>query len=82
MHSARYDIVSGALRCRLDQHRGLDFGESHLVEVVSADLSDPVSEGQVSLHLVLTQIKISVFESQIVVDIVVILDIDRRSFRL
>ena len=80
MDSARYDIVSGSFRSWLYEYRSLNFGESLLIEIVTCALDYLMSESQVSLHFVLSEVEISVLESQIIIYVVVVLDIDRRSF--
>ena len=82
MDPARNDIVSGSFRSRLDEDRSLHFGETVLVKIVSAYLHYFVPEGQVALHFALAQIEISVLESEILIYIVIVPDIDRRCFRL
>ena len=67
MYSARYDIVSRAFRCRLDENRCLNFSKALLVKIVTCAFNDLVSESQVSLHLLLSEIEVSVLEPQLIV---------------
>ena len=82
VHTARYQIVSGAFRSGLDQHRCFYFGKSVFCEIVSGQFRQIVTEGQVVLHLLFTKIQVTVFETQIVVYVIVVLDVDRRRIRL
>ena len=82
MDPARNDIVSGSFRSRFDEDRSLYFSEPVLVKIVSADFDYFVPERKIALHLALAQIEISVLESEILIDIIIVPDIDRRSFRL
>ena len=79
MDSVWHDIVSGSFRSRLDENRRLNFGETLLIEIVACALYDLVSESQVSLHLLLSEIEISVFEPELIVYVIIILYVDRRS---
>ena len=78
MYPARHDIVSGPFRSRFNEYRSLDFGESLLIEIVARALYDLMSESQISLHFVLSEVEISVLESQVIIYVIVVLDIDRR----
>ena len=78
IHPARNQVVSGPLRCGTNQHRGFHLCESLLVEIIPGQLADVVPEGQIPLHLQFPEIQIAVLQSEIHIDVVVVLDVDRR----
>ena len=82
VHSARHQIVSGALRRGFDQDRRFDLGKSVFIEIVSDQLCHLMAESEILLHLQLAQVQISVFQSQVVVYFIVVLDVDRWCLRL
>jgi len=81
VHPARNQIISGPFRSRLDQHRRFNFCKALLVKVISRDLCDIVTKSEILLHLQLPQIEISVFETKVVVYVIVVFDVNRRCFR-
>lgn len=78
IHTAGYQIVSGPLRCRLVQHRGFHFNKSVVVKVVPYNLGNLLPRKMSFLpHLGLPKVQISVFETQSLAGIVIIIDMDR-----
>ena len=62
MLSGRHNIVSGSLRRRCAQNRGLNLQESHLYHLFTQKCDHPGTENDAVLHLLVAQIKVTVFQ--------------------
>ena len=82
VQAARHEEVPGALRRALAEHRRLDFEESEAVEIVAHDFRHAMAQHDILLHLGTTQVEIAVFETQHLVHVEIVLDIERRRLRL
>ena len=82
MYTGRHEVVARALRGGLGQHRGLDLEEAVLVEVVAGNLRYAVAQHQVLLHGRTAQIKVAVLQTDLVTDLLVVVDLKRGGFGL
>ena len=81
VRAARHQEVTCAFRCALDQHRGLDFNEGAGIQKLAHVPGDFMAQDQILLHCWPTQIEIAVLQAQALVDIDVLVDVERRSQR-
>ena len=82
MYTGRHEVVARALRGGLGEHRGLDFEETVLVEVVACYLRDAVTQHQIALHGRAAQVKVAVLQTDLVADFLVVVDFERSGLRL
>ena len=68
LHTAGYQIVTGTLRRRLDENRGLDLQKAVGIVVVAGDLDNTVAHGNGALHFGAAQIEVAILEAQILLD--------------
>ena len=66
MNSGGDDVVTRALRRRLDHHRSFDFDKAVFIEVFTRGESNLVAHHNVFLQGSATEVEISVFESKLV----------------
>jgi hypothetical protein len=79
METAGDQIVSGAFGSALGQDRSLDFKEIFSVEESPHHMDDFMSEDKVVLQGRSSHIEISIFESEVLIDIGFLVDVERRS---
>ena len=82
MYTGRHEVVARALGGGLGEHRGLDFEEAVLVEVVACYLRDAVTQHQIALHGRAAQVKVAVLQTDLVADFLVVVDFERGGLRL
>ena len=82
VYTAGNQIVACALRSGFAQHRGFNFQETMLVQIVAHQLSNLMTQNQIALHFRTTQVQITEFQAQVFIGIDVIFNIERRSFSL
>ena len=78
MHAGWYEVIARALRRGLLKHRGFDFEEALLIEVIAGNLRDAVAQREIVLHGRTAQVEIPVLQAQLIVDLFVIGNLKRR----
>ncbi|KFI94898.1 aspartyl-tRNA synthase [Bifidobacterium stellenboschense] len=63
--AGRHDEVAGALRGGLDERRGLDLGEVHVLQGVASGLGHVGAQLEVVLHGRATQVEVTVLETHV-----------------
>ena len=76
--TARDKIVTGAFRSALAEHRRFDFKEALVIHEVTDELRHFMTEDEVALHFWSAQVKITIAQSYIFIDVHTVLDIERR----
>ena len=82
MYAGRHEVVARALRRGLGEHRGFDLEEAVLVEVVAGNLRYAVAQHQVLLHGRTAQVKVAVLQTDLVTDLLGVVDLKRGGLRL
>ena len=82
MYTGRHEVVARALGGGLGEHRGLDFEEAVLVEVVAGNLRYAVAQHQITLHGRAAQVKVAVLQTNLITDLLVVVDLKRGGLRL
>ena len=78
VYTGGHQIVTGAFGGGLDEHRGFDLHKTVLVEVVTGDLDNAVAGHQSLLHGAAAQVQIAVLEAQLLLDVGIVDDLERR----
>ena len=82
MYTGRHEVVARTLRRGLGEHRGFDLEEAVLVEVVAGNLRYAVAQHQVLLHGRTAQVKVAVLQTDLVTDLLGVVDLKRGGLRL
>ena len=82
LHTAGHQIVTGTLRGRLDEGRGLDLAEVILAEIIADDLHDLAAQHDRLMHRGATQVQVAVAQAQVIVDVDLIAQLKRRGLGL
>ena len=82
MNTARYQVISGAFRCRFRQHRGFDLKEAFFGHELTGEHCHFASHNQVSLDIRATQIQITVFQTELFSCFGILLNREWRGFCL
>ena len=68
MRAARHEVIARTLRRRLGEHRRLKIDEAVRIKIAAHGTGDAVTQAQARAHDFAAQIKIAVFEAQLLVD--------------
>ena len=74
IHTARHHEVAGAFGGRLDKHRRLYFEEIEVAQVVAHQHSHTVAQLKVAAHRVAAYVEVTVFHTQVVAAIALVLN--------
>ncbi len=78
VHAARHQVVARALRRRVGEDRRLDLDERRSVEELADEGDDAVAHEDVGVHPLAPQVEVAVLEAQLLVDVGVLVDVERR----
>ena len=78
LHTAGHQIVTGTFRRGLDQGRGFNFGKVVIAEIAADDLHDLAAQHNGLVHRRTAQIQVAVTQAQVIVDVDIIADFERR----
>ena len=77
----RHEVVAGAFRGRCDEGRGLELVEALGDEVLPCREGDLRAKGEVMLHLARAEVKVAVFEAEILVRVGLFVDDEGKGLR-
>ena len=82
MDSGRNKVISRTFRCTLTKHWCLNFKESFVCEEFTGEHHNFALHHQISLKVRSSQVKVTVFQTDLVFCLAVLLDRERRNIRL
>ena len=82
LHTAGHQIVTRTLGRGLDEGRRFDLGEVVLAEIVADDLHDLAAQHDRLVHGRAAQVKVTVAQAQVVVDVDLVAQLKRRGLGL
>ena len=82
MDSGRNKVISRTFRCTLTKHWCLNFKESFVCEEFTGEHHNFALHHQISLKVRSSQVKVTVFQTDLVFCLAILLDRERRNIRL